>query len=237
MDAGNLVAPLLVAAVLGLRHALDPDHLVAVSTLIAGEDERPTRTGARLGLTWGAGHALAIVLLGMPVVLAHALLPEVVQRLAETAVGVIIVFLAARLLVRWRRSGYHLHVHEHGGTRHAHLHQHREASEHAHEHVRPRTPVQAFLIGATHGVGGSAPVALLMLASVPGRAAATAALVVFATGTAVSMGALSGAFAWVLDHPLLRKRLRRAAVPLGVAAMAFGALYAAAAWVPGLTLA
>src|SRR6266540_3499554 len=103
MDSPNLVGPLLLALLLGLRHALDPDHLVAVSTLVAGTEEKAPRTAARLGATWGAGHALAVVILGLPVVVAHALLPELVQRLAETAIGVIIVLLAARLLLRWRR--------------------------------------------------------------------------------------------------------------------------------------
>ncbi len=236
MDSPNLLVALTLAAVLGLRHALDPDHLVAVSTLVAGAEERAGRAAARLGATWGAGHALAVVVLGLPVVVAHALLPTLVERLAETAIGVVIVLLAARLLFRWRRGAYHVHAHEHGGGRHTHVHAHQETTEHAHEHARPRTPLQAFLIGTTHGVGGSAPVALLLLASVPGRAAAAASLVVFALGTAVSMAILSAAFGWTLGRPRLRDRFQLAALPLGVAGVGFGALYAAAVWMPALAL-
>jgi ABC-type nickel/cobalt efflux system permease component RcnA len=235
MDSPNLLIPLLLALALGLRHALDPDHLMAVSTLVAGSEEDGTRSAGRLGTIWGAGHALAIVVLGLPVVLVHAILPALVQRTAETAIGVIIVLLAARLLLRWRRGAFHVHVHEHGGERHAHVHTHREARGHRHEHA-PRTPLQAFLIGVTHGVGGSAAVGLLVLASIPGRVWATAALLIFATGTAISMGALSASFGWLLSRGPLQQRFRLAAVPLGFVGLAFGGLYALAAWLPALAI-
>jgi ABC-type nickel/cobalt efflux system permease component RcnA len=236
MDSPNLLVPLVLALVLGLRHALDPDHLMAVTTLVAGTEENGTRRAGRLGAIWGAGHALAIVVLGLPVVLFHAVLPELVQRAAETAIGAIIVLLAVRLLRRWRRGAFHMHAHEHEGRRHVHVHTHRGAAGHAHEHARPRTPLQAFLIGVTHGVGGSAAVALLLLASVSGRLSAAAALLVFAAGTAVSMGVLSAGFGWVLGRRPLRQRFRLAVVPLGVAGVAFGGLYAVAAWLPALAL-
>jgi ABC-type nickel/cobalt efflux system permease component RcnA len=235
MDSPILVS-LLVALVLGLRHALDPDHLMAVSTLVAGSDENGTRRAGRLGTIWGVGHALAIVVVGLPVVLVHAVLPEVVQRAAETAIGAIIVVLAVRLLRRWRDGAFHVHVHDHDGAKHVHVHTHREAPGHAHDHVRPRTPVQAFLIGVTHGVGGSAAVALLLLASVSGRVSATAALLVFAAGTAISMGVLSASFGWLLSRRPLRQRFRLAVVPLGLAGLAFGGIYAAAAWLPALAI-
>ena len=235
MDSPILLS-LFLALALGLRHALDPDHLMAVSTLVAAEEDSGTRRAGRLGTIWGTGHALAIVVLGLPVVLVHAVLPEVVQRAAETAIGVIIVLLALRLLRRWRRGAFHVHVHEHGGDRHVHVHTHREARGHAHDHARPRTPLQAFLIGVTHGVGGSAAVALLLLASVSGRVWATAALLVFAAGTAISMGVLSASLGWLLSRRPLRQRFRLAVVPLGVAGLAFGGIYAAAAWLPALAI-
>ena len=184
MDSPNLLIPLLLALVLGLRHALDPDHLIAVSTLVAGSDENGTRRAGRLGTIWGAGHALAIVVLGLPVVLAQAVLPELVQRAAETAIGVIIVLLAARLLLRWRRGVFHVHAHEHDGERHVHVH----------------------------------------------------APLVFAIGTAVSMGALSAGFGWLLGRRPLRQRFRLAVVPLGLAGLAFGGFYAFGAWLPALAV-
>src|SRR3954451_11199013 len=90
---GALVV-LLVAFALGLRHASDPDHLVAVSTLVAGTKARAGRAAARLGAAWGAGHGVTLLAFGLPVILVRAFLPEVVQSLAEAAIGAIIVALA-----------------------------------------------------------------------------------------------------------------------------------------------
>jgi ABC-type nickel/cobalt efflux system permease component RcnA len=219
---------------LGLRHAADPDHLVAVSTLVAGTEDEPSRAAARLGAIWGLGHALALVAIGLPVVLAHAVLPELAQRVAESAIGAIIALLALRLLLRWRRGGYHLHAHEHGAGRHTHFHAHGATANHEHGHVAPRTPMQAFLIGVTHGIGGSAAVALLLLASIPGQGWAAAALLIFAFGTAVSMSVLSGAWGWVLGTNAVRRHVRAAVLPLGLLALLFGLLYAAAAWMPSI---
>src|SRR5919109_736148 len=84
-DAFLLV--IAVAALLGLRHATDPDHLTAVSALIASGEERSGRTAGILGLSWGVGHATTLIALGLPVVLFDAYLPHAVEQLAEIAVG------------------------------------------------------------------------------------------------------------------------------------------------------
>jgi ABC-type nickel/cobalt efflux system permease component RcnA len=236
MDGPNAWIAIGLALLLGLRHATDPDHLVALSTLVAGAEGKASRAAARLGALWGIGHALALVVLGLPVVLAHAVLPELAQRIAESAIGVIVALLALRLLIRWRRGGYHVHVHDHGGGGHTHFHRHEAAVDHEHVHVQPRTPLQAFLIGVTHGIGGSAAVALLLLASIPSQGLAAAALVIFAGGTAVSMSVLSGAWGWLLGTSAVRKRFRLAVVPLGLFGLVFGVLYASAAWLPGIPI-
>src|SRR5436853_5337998 len=94
---------LLLALALGLRHASDPDHLVAVSTLVADTREKASRAAARLGTAWGLGHATTLLAFGLPVLLARHFLPRVVEQSAEAAIGVIIVLLAVRLLANWRR--------------------------------------------------------------------------------------------------------------------------------------
>src|SRR5918911_5596464 len=91
------IVVVLVAFLLGLRHASDPDHLVAVSTLVAGMRERATRAAAVLGAAWGAGHATTLLLFGVPVIALHAYVPGGVERAAETLIGAIIVVLAVRL--------------------------------------------------------------------------------------------------------------------------------------------
>src|SRR4051795_152412 len=160
-QGGSLALVLLVALLLGLRHASDPDHLAAVSTLIASDPEDGTRRAGRLGLSWGAGHALTLAVFGLPIVLLQAYLPERLQTVAEAAVGVVIMLLALRLLVRWRRGHYHAHPHRHGEVEHRHLHPHEtRAHDHAHDPGARlgRTRWQAFGIGLVHGVGGSAGV-------------------------------------------------------------------------------
>ena len=110
----SLVVVLAVALLLGLRHASDPDHLAAVSTLIASDPRDGRERAGRLGLAWGLGHALTLGLFGVPVVLFGTDLPETAQRAAEAAVGLMIMFLAMRLLVRWHSGRFHAHAHRHG---------------------------------------------------------------------------------------------------------------------------
>ena len=110
---------LLVALLLGLRHATDPDHIAAVTTLVASR-QHASRAAARLGAFWGLGHAVTLVLFGLPILLFQQYLPERVQQGAETAVAVLIVFLAVRLLVRWRHGYFNLHAHPHQHAHHRH---------------------------------------------------------------------------------------------------------------------
>src|SRR5205814_6673966 len=154
---GALVVFLLAFA-LGLRHASDPDHLVAVSTLVADARGRAARAAARLGAAWGLGHATTLLAFGLPVLLVRGFLPHAVEQSAEALIGAIIVALAVRLLVRWRRGAYHVDLHAHEGRRHVHVHSHARQESHAHGHA-VRTPRQAFSIGLVHGTAGSGGVA------------------------------------------------------------------------------
>jgi ABC-type nickel/cobalt efflux system permease component RcnA len=229
-DGGTLLSVLVVAFVLGLRHAADPDHLVAVTTLLASTRESGARTAAWLGAAWGAGHALTLIALAVPILFAREVIPPTGQRLAEAAIGVLIVFLGLRLLWRWRRGGYHVHVHEHGARRHGHLHSHGRSERHEHAHWPTRTPLASFLIGCAHGTGGSAGVAILLLAGIRDRQTALVALAVLAAGTAVSMAVLSAGAGAVLASGSVRRRLATAIPLLGTASAVFGVWYALAAW-------
>jgi len=217
-DGTTLVLVIAVAILLGLRHATDPDHLAAVTTLLAST-ERRARDAATLGLAWAAGHALTLVALGVPIVLYRAYLPDTVQRVAETGIGFLIAGLAVWLLVRWRRGAFHAHAHDHGDRSHAHLHSHSTAP---HEHARSRTPLGAFAIGLLHGIGGSAGVGILLVSTIDGTALAIAALGILAAFTAVSMTLLTTGFGLTLG----RRSIGRLAPALGVASLAFGLWYA-----------
>jgi len=194
-DGTTLLVVAAIALLLGLRHATDPDHLAAVTTLAAGD----VRAAARLGLSWGAGHGTSLFVFGLPIVLYRAYLPATAEAAAETVVGLVIVGLAISLLARWRRGAF---------ARHAHAH-------------RRRTGAGAFLIGLVHGTGGSAGVGILLLAGIQQRGLAVAALALFAGATALSMMILSGAF----GRTLAARPLTRIAPVLGVASLAFGVWY------------
>jgi ABC-type nickel/cobalt efflux system permease component RcnA len=224
-DGTTLLLVALIAIVLGLRHATDPDHLTAVSTLLAGTRERASGAAARLGLSWGLGHAVSLFAFGLPIVLFKSYLPEPVQQGAETTVGVVIAALAVWLLVRWRRGLFHLHLHAHQAGLHAHGHVH-DGSDHPHRSSRARSPLQAFGIGLVHGVGGSAGVGVLLLASIHDRGIAVAALALFAICTALSMAALSTGLGFTLTRGRVAGLFPRIAPALGLLSLSFGVWYA-----------
>jgi ABC-type nickel/cobalt efflux system permease component RcnA len=220
---------LLISLLLGLRHASDPDHLAAVTTLIAsGEDRGRVHEAGLMGFLWGLGHGTTLLLVGLPLVLLNQLLPEVISRVAEVAIGCIIILLAVRLLLRWRRGLYHVHVHTHdGGEAHRHVHSHAHEESHTHAHrVPPRTPLSSYGVGLVHGVGGSGGLTLLLLSTISDKAQAAGALLLFAAGTALSMALLSTAFGLVIAGGPIARNFERVAPVLGVLSMAFGAWYA-----------
>ena len=194
-----------LAILLGLRHATDPDHLTAVTTLIAGGGGHDHRRARSLGFVWGLGHATTLFAFGLPIVIAKSYLPDGVQRAAETAVGVLIVGLAVRLLVRWRQGAFR------NGP--------------GHSHGKGRTPWQAYAIGLVHGMGGSAGVGVLLLAAIPDRAEAIVALALFATFTAISMAIASTTFGYALSREPVLRRFARIAPALGALSLVFGVWY------------
>lgn len=220
---------LLVSLLLGLRHASDPDHLAAVTTLIASEKKHSRiRKATFMGFAWGLGHGTTLILVGLPLVLLGKYLPERVSQVAEFAIGAIIVLLAVRLLIRWRRGVFHAHFHSHDGETHRHVHSHvREAGSHAHSHRVPlRTPLSAYGVGLIHGIGGSGGLTLLLLSTIPEPSHAIVALLIFAAGTAVSMAFLSTGFGMIIAGGPIGKNFERVAPVLGVLAAAFGVWYA-----------
>ena len=220
---------LLISLFLGLRHASDPDHLAAVTTLIASEEERErARKAGLMGFFWGLGHGTTLLILGLPLVLFNRFLPDPVQQGAEVAIGAIIVFLAARLLLRWRGGFYHTHTHAHDeGPDHRHVHSHEEDDLHEHDHAVPhRTPLSAYGIGLVHGIGGSGGLTLLLLSTISNQAEAAGALLIFAAGTAASMALLSTALGLSIAGGPIGRNFERVAPVLGVLSMAFGIWYA-----------
>lgn len=198
-------APLLVALglafLLGLRHASDPDHLVAVTSLVASDDA-DTRRAAKLGAWWGAGHAATLLAIGVPLIAFKTELPSWLESGAEKVVGLVILFLAVRVLWRYLHSRYE------------------------HDHLNVRSPRQAFAIGVLHGLAGTGAIVLLLVAALPTQLEAALALAVFAPMSVISMAACSAAFAWALTRPAIEPVYRVALIPaLGGFGVFFGLWY------------
>ena len=221
IDGAPLLVALGIAFVLGLRHASDPDHLVAVTSLVAA-DQGDMRGATRLGAWWGAGHAATLLIVGLPLIALKQELPAWLERGAETGVGIVILALGLRVIVKWVRGDYRAGPHTHHGHGHRHL---RDGETHHHGHVR--SPRQAVGIGMLHGLAGTGAVVVLLIAALPGRLEAAAALAVFAPTSILSMALCTSAFAWVLTRPVIEPLYRTVVVPaLGAFALVFGLWYA-----------
>jgi ABC-type nickel/cobalt efflux system permease component RcnA len=234
-DGAPLLVALGVAFLLGLRHASDPDHLVAVTSLVAAEDG-DHRKAARLGAWWGVGHASALMAIGVPLIVFKTELPASLESGAEKAIGALILVLAARVIYKWARGDYRASAHAHEAE-HTHgqaasqgdghpFRRHLRRGDGGHRHVKVRSRGQALSIGLLHGLAGTGAVVLLLIAALPNRLEAGLALAVFAPMSIVSMAALTAAFAWVLTRPVVEPVYRSVLIPaLGAFGIMFGVWY------------
>ena len=232
-DGAPLLVALGLAFVLGLRHASDPDHLVAVTSLVAADDG-DTRGATRLGAWWGLGHAAVLLVIGMPLIAFKAELPGWLESGAEKAVGVVIILLALRVVVKWARGDYRATSHEHcrrrcrGCPRPAPAPPPPRAATTTPTAMSAR-PQQAFAIGTLHGLAGTGAVVAAADRGAAEPVEAVAALAVFAPMSVVSMALCTAAFAWVLTRPVIEPLYRTRADPgLGVFGLMFGLWYAGA---------
>ena len=218
----SLVAALLGVG-LGARHALEPDHLAAVSVLTA--DGPSARRGMLVGALWGVGHALALLACGLVVACAAAEIPVRLADAFEIAVAAMLVGLGARAVVRAVREGRlgspTSHHHRDGA---AHVH----AGPAAHVHVARRVlAVRPLIVGAIHGLAGSGALTALVISRLPTTAGRLFFMLLFGIGSIAAMTAISGLAGW----PLARLSRRRAASRMllgvtGAASIALGLLWA-----------
>ena len=182
---------------LGMQHALEADHIAAVSSIAA----RRAHLGeiVKHGLTWGLGHTITLFAFAGAAMSLGRAIPESLAHPIETGVGLMLVGLGAHVLWRLWRDRVHFHAHAHGdGTAHIHVHSHRgETAPHAqasHDHAhgfRWRT----LLVGLMHGMAGSAALILLAASQASTAAAGLGYIALFGIGSMLGMGALSAVIA------------------------------------------
>jgi ABC-type nickel/cobalt efflux system permease component RcnA len=218
-----LFAASLLALLLGLRHALEPDHLAAVSTMVA---DRAQDRRASVGFAWGAGHGLALLVIAGTVTLFKSKLPASTELFLESCVAAMLMVLGARSIARARgpQAGNPLH-HRHGGLAHAHA---VAPQGGAHLHVgRSTLTLRPLVVGAIHGMAGSGALVVLAAAAVPGALERLVYVVMFAVGSWVGMGALAALASRGLDRVRSFERLSRVLYALtGASSMALGVLTA-----------
>lgn len=233
---------MLLGLLFGIQHATDPDHVVAVATIVART--RRFGAGALVGAFWGLGHTVTTTAAGIAIVVFHVAVTPKAARALEMVVAVMLIGLGvARILWVFRDSdpvpATHLgepHAHEPGPALHSHVHTHAGVA-HRHPHAHPPArllralqtvgPVQALrsaFVGLVHGLAGSAAVALLVLSTISGPAQAVAYLLVFGLGTMLGMTAITGVLSlpFTIGAPRIEGARRTLALATGALSLGFG---------------
>ncbi|MEK7631439.1 MAG: urease accessory protein UreH [Patescibacteria group bacterium] len=178
----NLLSILGLGLLLGLKHALDADHVVAVSTITS--QTKSLKKAARIGAFWGLGHTTTLLIAG-GIVLAFGLtIPARLGLGFEFIVGLMLVVLGGRVLWRIRKDQIHIHPHQHDGEAHVHLHAHANNPSHQHAHM-------SFAVGMVHGLAGSAALMLLVLATVRSLPLGILYILIFGLGTMLGMAVVT----------------------------------------------
>lgn len=219
----SLVTALGLGLLLGLRHALDADHIAAVSTLVTRE--RGVVRSCLLGAFWGAGHTVALLAAGVAVIGFRLTIAPAVEVALERAAGLVLVLLGGHVLLRAVGAlVVHGHEHAHHGATHRHVHLHLGSSDPGHVHL-VRLGGRPFLVGLLHGLAGSAALTLLVLGTIPSPLGGLAYILVFGLGSTAGMLLLGGLVGWPIARAAGQgERLRTGLQVLaGVASAALGA--------------
>ncbi len=184
--APSIVAVLAIGGLLGFRHAFEPDHLAAVSTLATRPAAR-FRSAARLGLVWGLGHTVTVGAVVLLVLALGVRVPERFWPAAELLVAGLLILLGCVVIWRYVRGRWHLHTHSHvAAGPHFHLHSHASGAGHGHNH-QTGDARRSLGFGIAHGLAGSGAIAALLVAAAPDAATRIAYFAAFGAGTIVGM--------------------------------------------------
>ena len=239
------LSAMLLGFLLGLQHATDPDHLVAVATILTRE--RRFTDGALIGVLWGAGHMTTLTIVGAIIIGLKLTIPPAVGGSLELVVAAMLIVLGVLRLRDAMRGletvppGHLVADHDHGGGAgvvHSHPHAHDAEHTHEHAHVHPSRWLarlgwrggwpagRALVVGAIHGLAGSAAVSLLVLATLRSTVSAFVYLLIFGIGTILGMTLLTAVMAFPVSMALRYRRARQAlALCAGIGSIAFGLVY------------
>src|SRR5512139_2206752 len=181
---------LSLGLVLGIKHALEADHIAAIATIVS--ERKSLLSSCLVGALWGLGHTVALLTAGVAVILLHLESGRRTALVLEFGVAVMLVALGANALRKLLCGGkLHLHAHRHGERLHAHPHIHAAAPDPPQMHHGSRLATQPLVVGMVHGLAGSAALMLLVLATIPSPLVGFAYLAVFGAGSAGGMLCMS----------------------------------------------
>jgi ABC-type nickel/cobalt efflux system permease component RcnA len=204
-----------VGLLLGFRHAFEPDHLAAVSTLATRQGS--LLSACRLGLAWAVGHTASVGVVVLAIVAGGLHLPERLWPAADMIVALLLIGLGGSVLLRYVRGRWHMHAHTHGDGAHFHLHSHAAAATHEHAH-QSGDARRSLGFGLLHGLAGSAAILVLLVAAAPTRTTQLAYFLAFAAGTMVGMVLVSFSLAGIVRMASGRGARWATALHLGSAA-------------------
>jgi len=186
-----ILSLLLIGFFIGMRHALEADHVAAIASLATRSSNMKHTVWQ--GAVWGIGHTLTLFIFGSIVLMADSVIPEQFAEFLEFAVGLMLIGLGTDVLWHLYKKRVHFHVHQHDAVQHFHAHSHvgednHAISKHHHEH---RFPKRALYIGLMHGMAGSAALIILTLQTVQSTAIGILYILLFGTGSIIGMAVLS----------------------------------------------
>ncbi len=198
-----MLSLLFIGFLIGMRHALDADHVAAVASLAT--NTHSLKSTIRQGAIWGLGHTITLFLFGSIVILTDIIIPENMALGLEFAVGIMLLFLGIDVIRKMIHNKVHFHTHQHDNKK-QHFHAHKHINEvthnpenHQHSHIS-KFPHKALFIGLMHGMAGSAALILLTLKTVPSPATGMIYILLFGIGSILGMAALSVVIAIPLKY-------------------------------------
>ena len=184
----KIVTMLALGFLLGIEHAFDADHVVAVSTLVT--KNRNLKKSSFLGIFWGIGHTTTLLAVGLAILTLKLTIPSKLALSMEFVVGAMLVLLGVMVLKEVIIKRIHIHSHSHGEGSHLHLHAHQEQKTHAHQHlIKPE--FRSLLVGMVHGLAGSAALILLVLTTAPSISSGLFYIFTFGIGSITGMMLIS----------------------------------------------
>jgi sulfite exporter TauE/SafE len=221
---GSLLTVLSIGFVVGIKHALEPDHVIAVST-IASHAKKLSKASLA-GIFWGSGHTLTLLVAGMLLIMMKGAIPDKWAMSLEFVVGIMLVYLGVSSILSFRKQKIQLHQHSHGGYSHRHLHQADGPGESTQDHDGRTSFAKSAVIGMVHGLAGSAAMVLLTMSTVQTEWEGLLYILVFGAGTIVGMllctTVIGIPFVLSAKNVSLNTALTRLA---GIISVAFGCYY------------